>query len=74
MIGRGLKPTKHTYTSIFNACANSPAEFVEESLHRARGLRAYLQESAFPATPVLYHAMIKGETVLSASVTGVVLS
>ncbi|XP_054257016.1 pentatricopeptide repeat-containing protein 1, mitochondrial isoform X2 [Macrosteles quadrilineatus] len=57
MRGRGLKVTGHTYTGLFNACANSP--YPEDALLRAQHLRVTLVERAFLMNQTLYHAMIK---------------
>uniref|UniRef100_A0A1B6FRY6 PROP1-like PPR domain-containing protein n=1 Tax=Cuerna arida TaxID=1464854 RepID=A0A1B6FRY6_9HEMI len=54
---RGLKVTGHTYTGLFNACANSP--FPEESLKQALHLRGIMIEKAVLMNQTIYHAMIK---------------
>ncbi|XP_050072855.1 pentatricopeptide repeat-containing protein 1, mitochondrial [Anopheles maculipalpis] len=53
----GLKVTGGTYTSLFNACANSP--FLADGLKRANGLRELMIEKGYEPNESNYNAMIK---------------
>ena len=61
---RKLEPRKHTYTSLFNACANAPKSMTEDNLKKARNLRKQLKEKQIPLTIITYNAMIKGKILL----------
>lgn len=54
---RGLKVTGATYTSLFNACANSP--YKHEGLEKAIRLREIMAEKGYEPNGNNYHAMIK---------------
>lgn len=54
---RGLKVTPHTYTGLFNACANSP--YPQDGLSRAEHLRELMVEKGYSPNQTNYHAMIK---------------
>ncbi|XP_055531510.1 pentatricopeptide repeat-containing protein 1, mitochondrial [Wyeomyia smithii] len=53
----GLKVTGGTYTSLFNACANSP--FLSDGLHKANRLREIMIEKGYEPNESNYNAMIK---------------
>lgn len=54
---RGLKITGGTYTSLFNACANSP--WPEDGLSRAKQLRDLMALKLYEPNLTNYNAMIK---------------
>jgi len=54
---RGLKPNAGIYTSLFNACANSPRK--EDGLERAHALRELMVDKGYVPNQLNYHAMIK---------------
>lgn len=54
---RGLKVTGATYTSLFNACANSPWPL--DGLNKARRVREIMLEKGFEPNVSNYNAMIK---------------
>ncbi|XP_070502851.1 pentatricopeptide repeat-containing protein 1, mitochondrial isoform X1 [Chironomus tepperi] len=54
---RGLRVTGATYTSLFNACANSP--YKNEGLETAIRLREIMAEKGYEPNSSNYHAMIK---------------
>lgn len=53
----GLDPIPSHFTSLFNACANSP--YPEAALERANRLRTDMKHKLFNIPRPLYHAMIK---------------
>uniref|UniRef100_A0A1Q3F339 Putative pentatricopeptide repeat-containing protein 1 mitochondrial n=1 Tax=Culex tarsalis TaxID=7177 RepID=A0A1Q3F339_CULTA len=53
----GLKVTGGTYTSLFNACANTP--FVGDGLEKANRLREIMLEKGYEPNESNYNAMIK---------------
>ncbi|XP_046365012.2 pentatricopeptide repeat-containing protein 1, mitochondrial-like [Haliotis rufescens] len=53
----GLQPVDLTYTSLFNACANSP--WSEDGLSRADNLRHLMQGKDYEPNQITYQAMIK---------------
>ncbi|XP_055628056.1 pentatricopeptide repeat-containing protein 1, mitochondrial [Toxorhynchites rutilus septentrionalis] len=53
----GLKVTGGTYTSLFNACANTP--FLGEGMHNANRLREIMIEKGYEPNESNYNAMIK---------------
>ncbi|XP_053674536.1 pentatricopeptide repeat-containing protein 1, mitochondrial [Anopheles nili] len=53
----GLKVTGGTYTSLFNACANSP--FLGDGITRANHLREIMLEKGYEPNESNYNAMIK---------------
>ncbi|XP_058830286.1 pentatricopeptide repeat-containing protein 1, mitochondrial [Topomyia yanbarensis] len=53
----GLKVTGGTYTSLFNACANSP--FLGDGLQKANRLREIMIEKGYEPNESNYNAMIK---------------
>uniref|UniRef100_A0AAG5D7T7 PROP1-like PPR domain-containing protein n=1 Tax=Anopheles atroparvus TaxID=41427 RepID=A0AAG5D7T7_ANOAO len=53
----GLKVTGGTYTSLFNACANSP--FLGDGLNKANHLREVMLEKGYEPNESNYNAMIK---------------
>ena len=53
----GVEPQSHTYTALFNSCANSP--FPEDALQRANKLRQQLTDKGVVLHVVTYRAMIK---------------
>jgi len=60
MLKRGWDTNPSIYTSLFNACANSPLE--GDGLIRAKKLRQKLIEKNIPLNQTHYNAMIKGES------------
>lgn len=54
---RALKVTGATYTSLFNACANSP--WKNDGLNKAIRLREIMLEKGYIPNETNYHAMIK---------------
>ncbi|KAF6204475.1 hypothetical protein GE061_002816 [Apolygus lucorum] len=54
---RGIVVSGGTYTSLMNACANSP--FPSDGLTRAIGLRELMKEKGHDPNERTYHAMIK---------------
>jgi len=55
---RGIKTTPATYTSLFNACANSP--YKDDALKRAKHLHNLMSLKSIEPNIFIYHAMIKG--------------
>lgn len=53
----GIKPKPTTFTSLFNACANSP--WKEDGLQRAFNLRQLVQEQDMELNIASYNAMVK---------------
>ncbi|XP_046550050.1 pentatricopeptide repeat-containing protein 1, mitochondrial-like [Haliotis rubra] len=53
----GLQPVDLTYTSLFNACANSP--WSEDGLSRADNLRQLMLTKDYEPNQITYQAMIK---------------
>ena len=58
---RGIRVKPQTYTSLFNACANSPVIEREENLKRIERLRLSMTDHGFVPNIIHYHAMIKGK-------------
>lgn len=56
---RGLTPKHVVFTSLFNACANSPWPFTD-GLQRATKLHKQLMENGIILNNTSSHAMIKG--------------
>lgn len=54
---RGLKATGSTYTSLFNACANSP--WHNSGLEKAQRVREIMIEKGYEPNEQTYNAMIK---------------
>lgn len=54
---RGLKVTGATYTSLFNACANTPWQ--QDGLNKAHHLREIMLEKGYEPNASNYNAMIK---------------
>ncbi|KAG8231129.1 hypothetical protein J437_LFUL010455, partial [Ladona fulva] len=54
---RGIKPRASVYTSLFNACSNSP--WKEDGLSRASQLMESLESSGYEPNIINYNAMIK---------------
>jgi len=55
---RDIKTTPATYTSLFNACANSP--YKDDALKRAKKLHNIMSLKSIEPNIYNYHAMIKG--------------
>lgn len=55
---RGIKTTQATYTSLFNACANSP--YKDDALKKATHLHDLMSSKLIEPNIFIYHAMIKG--------------
>lgn len=53
-----IKTTPATYTSLFNACANSPDK--NDGLKRAKKLHNLMSLKSIEPNIFVYHAMIKG--------------
>lgn len=57
---RDIKTTQATYTSLFNACANSP--YKDDALKRAKQLHNLMSLKVIEPNIFIYHAMIKGNS------------
>ena len=53
----GLEPPDHIYTSLFNACSNSP--MATDGIYRANNLRRLMMEKNLLVSHITYKAMIK---------------
>jgi len=60
---RGIINKPSTYTSLFNACANSPWE-KEKNIERMNRLRENMMEKGVVLNQINYHSMIKGKFIL----------
>ena len=55
---RGLTPSEVTFTSLFNACAESPWP-ITDGITRLRKLHSQLKEKDIVVNKITHHAMIK---------------